>query len=131
MSKKIIKTQRVWFLRMKGWGDLHHLQRLTWLVKRTKERTTEQCSYCPKKQCSCQLLGSSENRSFQRCRSSVRVYCKMGVNRFFVLAKTSENCIYIGSSKANDKPNLMEGQVKIWLILNKEFLVFLTGVLNF
>lgn len=59
----------------------------------------------------------------------------MGINHFFVLAKTSENCIYIGPSKANDKPNLMEGQVvldvKIWLILNKEFLVFLTGNLNF
>ena len=24
-------------------ADLHHLQRLTWLVKRTKKRTTEQC----------------------------------------------------------------------------------------
>ena len=25
-------------------GDLYHLQRLTWLVERTKQRTTEQCS---------------------------------------------------------------------------------------
>ena len=27
-----------------NWSDLHHLQRLTWLVEKTKERTTEQCS---------------------------------------------------------------------------------------
>ena len=26
-------------------GDLRRLERLTWLVGRTKERTTEQCSY--------------------------------------------------------------------------------------
>ena len=32
-------------------GDRHHLQRLTWLVERTKERTTEKRSQ-PKK-CSC------------------------------------------------------------------------------
>ena len=25
-------------------GDLHHLERLSWLAERTKERTTEQCS---------------------------------------------------------------------------------------
>ena len=25
-------------------GDLHHLQRPTWLIERRKERTTEQCS---------------------------------------------------------------------------------------
>ena len=32
------------------WGDLYRLQRLSWLVERTKERTTEQCSQILKKQ---------------------------------------------------------------------------------
>ena len=30
-------------------AHLYHLHRLTWLVERTKERTTEQCSHLEKK----------------------------------------------------------------------------------
>ena len=39
-----------------GGGDLHRLQRLTWLVKRTREGTTEQC-FQPEKAMQLQVRG--------------------------------------------------------------------------
>ena len=51
----------------------HRFQRLTWLtwlVERTKERTTLNNVPSPKKQRSCRLSGSSENRAFEKCRST-------------------------------------------------------------
>ena len=50
-------------------GDLRRLQCLTWLVERTKERQRSNVPN-PKKQCSCRLSGSSENRAFEGCRST-------------------------------------------------------------
>ena len=46
---------------IKQGGDLHRFECLAWLVKKTKERTTEQCSY--------RLSRSSEKRAFDRYRS--------------------------------------------------------------
>ena len=49
-------------------GDLHRLQRLTWLVEGTKENN--RTMFQALKKCSCRLSGSSEKRAFERRNST-------------------------------------------------------------
>ena len=57
-------------------GDMHHLQRLTWLIERTKERTTEQCSQ-PYKTMQLQVIGVQWKR-FKRCMSTAVICFQEG-----------------------------------------------------
>ena len=52
------------------WCNLHLLQRLTWLVEKTKERTTEQCSQLTLKNNTAAGYQATENRAFERFRST-------------------------------------------------------------
>ena len=54
------------------WGDLHHLQRLTWLVEKgQKNGQRNNAASRHEKQCRCRLSRSSENRAFEGCRATV------------------------------------------------------------
>ena len=53
----------------RGAVNLHHLQHLTWLAwLRGQKNEQQKNDPNPKKQCSCRLSGSSENRAFEMCR---------------------------------------------------------------